>query len=116
MKPQESAIDTPAPALDKDAIGLEDFLAAQRAGSIVIVDVREASEFAAGHIPGALNVPLSAFDAQQLPVGKPIVLHCRSGARSLKALHMARAAGRQDIAHYAGGILGWQAAGGPIVR
>ena len=87
-------------------------------GSIVLVDVREPNEFGDGHVPGAILNPLQTFDASALPperAGKRIVLSCRSGKRSLVALERARAAGRTDIkAHYAGGMLDWNAAGEPV--
>ena len=85
-------------------------------GSLVVVDVREANEFEAGHIPGALLNPLSVFDPAQLPFssGKRIVLSCRSGKRSLTAAGLANAAGLAIDAHYAGGMLDWVAQGGPV--
>ena len=87
-------------------------------GSIALVDVREPNEWADGHIPGAVLNPLQSFDPAALPPlqeGRRIVLHCRSGKRSLVALDRAHAAGRTDIkAHYAGGMLDWNGAGEPI--
>ena len=87
-------------------------------GTIDLVDVREPNEWADGHIPGATLNPLQSFDVDALPAkqdGKRIVLHCRSGKRSLVAMDRAHAAGRTDItAHYAGGMLDWNAAGEPI--
>ena len=91
--------------------GLED-------GSIVLVDVREPHEYSDGHIPGAKLNPLQSFDVGVLPSareGQRVVLSCRSGKRSLLALRQAQAAGRMDIrAHYAGGMLDWNAAGEPV--
>ena len=88
-------------------------------GSIALVDVREANEWAAGHIPGARFNPLSAFNAAALPEAKPgqrIVLHCRSGKRSVTALGLAQAAGRDDVrAHFTGGMLEWQGAGEKVL-
>ena len=85
-------------------------------GQLIIVDVREAHEFEAGHIPGALLNPLSVFDPSALPVnaGKRVVLSCRSGKRSLTAASLAHAAGLSIDAHYAGGMLDWVAQGGPV--
>ena len=87
-------------------------------GTIELVDVREPNEWADGHIPGAVLNPLQSFDTDALPAqqeGKRIVLHCRSGKRSLVALDRAHAAGRTDIkAHYPGGMLDWNAAGEPV--
>ncbi|MBU6207986.1 MAG: rhodanese-like domain-containing protein, partial [Alphaproteobacteria bacterium] len=50
-------------------------------GSVQIVDVREAHEFAAGHIPDAINLPLSQFRPSQLPEarGRTLVLNCLGG-------------------------------------
>ena len=85
-------------------------------GLLLVVDVREAQEFSAGHIPGAASAPLSTFDPAALPrpQGQQIVLSCQGGARSLKALGAAAAAGRSDIhAHFGGGFAAWRAAGEP---
>jgi rhodanese-related sulfurtransferase len=79
-------------------------------GSILLVDVREANEWAAGRIPGAIFNPLSAFDPRALPkeAGKRVVLHCRSGKRSVTALGLAQNGGRPDVkAHFGGGMLEW---------
>ena len=86
-------------------------------GSILLVDVREPNEYAAGHIPGAILNPLQRFNPAALPqeAGKRVVLSCRSGVRSLKALELAQASGRKDVrAHYSDGMQGWQAAGEPV--
>ena len=86
-------------------------------GMILLVDVREPNEFAAGHIPGAALNPLKSFDPKALPnvPGKRVVLSCRSGRRSLDALALAKRAGRSDVcAHYAGGFEEWSKAGEPV--
>jgi rhodanese-related sulfurtransferase len=86
-------------------------------GSILLVDVREPNEYAAGRIPGATLNPLQKFDPQALPKapGKRVVLSCRSGRRSLTALELARKAGRSDVrAHYPGGFQEWANAGEPV--
>jgi rhodanese-related sulfurtransferase len=83
-------------------------------GSIVLVDVREPHEFAAGHIPGAVLNPLSAFDPSALPTSKRIVFSCAAGVRSLRAIEFAQAAGRDIREHYKGGFKDWAAAGEPI--
>ena len=92
-------------------ISHEDLAAAIKARSCHIVDVREPNEYAGGNVPGAINQPLSSFNPQQLPSGKPVILVCKSGARSASALSKARVAGREDVRHYAGGIMGWQGRG-----
>ena len=93
----------------------EEFVALQRAGDSAIVDVREPHEFVNGHIPRAINLPLSGFDPADLPTGKPIVLVCQAGSRSAKALQSAAAAGVKNIRHYKPGTGGWRARGEPIV-
>jgi len=88
-------------------------------GSIALIDVREANEWAEGHIPGARFNPLSAFDPAALPrlPGKRVVVYCRSGRRTLNALALAQAAGREDVrAHFGGSMLAWLAAGEPVQR
>lgn len=86
-------------------------------GSIILIDIREDNEWAAGHIPGAIHRPLSRLDVAALPAeeGKRVVLYCRSGQRTLKALYLAQMGGRDDVtAHFGGSMLVWAAAGEPI--
>lgn len=101
-------------------IGLDDLKAGLADGSILLVDVREADEFAAGHIAGALFNPLSRFDPSKLPVpaaGQKVVIYCRSGRRSVSAMEQARLAGRTEAnTHFGGGILAWLDAGEPVVE
>jgi len=101
---------TPDPA----DMGLETFAEAVKAGDATVVDVREAHEFAAGHIPGAVNLPLSRFDPRRLPMGRPVVLICQTGVRSRNAVSRAHAAGRADVKHFAGGMSQWRMVGGDV--
>lgn len=82
-------------------------------GRALVIDVREANEFAAGHIPGAINLPLSDFRASQLPGsgGKLVVLNCAAGRRSAMALDKCAAASAEVDTHLAGGYGAWTAAG-----
>lgn len=83
--------------------------------SIVLIDVREDNEWAAGHIPGAIHNPLSRFDIAALPKDKRVVFYCRSGRRTLKALELAQTGGRPDVkAHFGGSMIVWTAAGEPL--
>jgi rhodanese-related sulfurtransferase len=97
-----------------DFASLKQGLAAQK---LVLVDVREADEFAAGHVPGAINLPLSRLKVGDVP--KPaterVVVMCRSGNRSARAVAALAAAGRDDVIDYAGSYLDWTAKGGPVV-
>ncbi|MBI1867547.1 MAG: rhodanese-like domain-containing protein [Methylocystis sp.] len=103
-----------------DDISLEELKTGLADGSILLVDVREAEEYAAGHIAGALFNPLSRFDPTKLPAGAPgkkIVIYCRSGRRSVTAMEQARLAGRADAdTHFGGGMLAWLAAGEKVVQ
>lgn len=96
---------------DADTIGHEDFVQAIGDGQVTVVDVREPNEYAAGHIAEALNMPMSQFDARRLPDGKPLVFICQAGGRSRNALNQARANGREEARHYAGGMNGWRSRG-----
>ena len=101
-------------APDPAEVSLDALAEAVGAGQTAIVDVREPHEFAAGHIPGAVNLPLSRFDAGELPKGKPVVLICQAGGRSRNALNQAHGAGRTDVKHFAGGMSQWRAQGGAV--
>ncbi len=105
-----------APGPDPRAIDHEEFEQAVKAGECVVVDVREPHEFASAHIPRSLNMPMSSFDPQRLPSEKPVVLICHSGRRSDSALSQAHAIGREDVRHYAGGIVGWRSRNGALAR
>jgi rhodanese-related sulfurtransferase len=82
--------------------------------SIVLVDVREPHEFAAGHIPGSVSLPLSRFDVSEIPEGKRVVFSCAAGVRSVRAAEFAQASGRDIREHYKGGFKDWLAAGEPV--
>ena len=78
----------------------------------VIVDVREVDEFKSGHIPKAVNVPLSALTAKTKELekykNKPVVLCCRSGQRSGQAAVQLRKQGFTSVHNLSGGLLAWQ--------
>lgn len=79
----------------------------------LMVDVREANEFRAGHIPGAVNMPLSEFRAHytKLPKHQEVVLVCRSDNRSGMAQQFLRAQGFSMTRNLIDGMLGWS---GPV--
>jgi adenylyltransferase/sulfurtransferase len=96
-----------------DVRSLSALLAARERGEqdFVLVDVREAYERAIAIIPGAIHVPLARLESGEgladLPPGRRVILHCRSGARSARALAVLRSSGRPDAVHVAGGVLAW---------
>lgn len=86
------------------------------AGQALVVDVREPDEFAAGHIPGAVNHPLSTFQPAALPEPgeRLLVLNCLGGKRSGMALDACAKAGAAIDTHLAGGFSAWAQAGLPV--
>ncbi len=86
------------------------------AGRALLIDVREAGEFATGHIAGAVNMPLSSFSPRNIPdpEGRTVVLQCAGGRRSGQALDQCARARSAIDTHLAGGIAAWRNAGFPV--
>ena len=59
-------------------IAVEDLRAQHNRGDVTVIDVRDAASFAAGHIPGALNMPFASIQGMtdSIPKGKPVVTYC----------------------------------------
>jgi rhodanese-related sulfurtransferase len=87
-------------------------------GQALVIDVREPEEFAAEHIAGAVNLPLSSFDPARLPAadGKTVILQCAGGKRSGMALDRCAEAQAAIDTHLAGGLGAWKSAGLPVER
>jgi sulfur dioxygenase len=85
---------------------------AENAGRVQVIDVREPEEFdgALGHIQGAKLIPLGNLvkNAAAISKDKPVVVVCRSGARSAQATVLLRNAGYAKVANLAGGMLRWR--------
>jgi rhodanese-related sulfurtransferase len=78
---------------------------------LVLVDVRSAEEFNAGHLDGAINIPADELAARigELPSGVPIVTVCNfGGARSCGAAEQLRTLGYGSALPLRGGVRGWQ--------
>ena len=84
------------------------------AGLALLIDVREDDEWAAGHAPAAVHVPLGRLPQTQLPADLPVLAICRSGNRSAAAATLLLARG-VDARNVTGGMQAWQAAGLPII-
>jgi adenylyltransferase/sulfurtransferase len=84
----------------------------------LLVDVREDVEFAAGHLPGALHIPLGQLPERlaEIAPGSDPVFICRSGGRSMAACQMALRANIRSPANLEGGMLAWAATIDPAVR
>jgi hydroxyacylglutathione hydrolase len=91
-------------------------LEAHRAAGAEVLDVRNSSEYEAGHLAGARNLPLGrlAERMDEIPRDRPLVVHCQSGARAGVAMGVLRANGFHDVAHLQGDFAGWKAAGRPV--
>ncbi|MBK8914171.1 MAG: MBL fold metallo-hydrolase [Phycisphaerales bacterium] len=87
------------------------------AGRVNYLDVRRAAEFVAGHAPGAQNIAhiRLAGRLDEVPRDKPLVVGCRSGARSARAAALLQREGL-TVMNLAGGIMAWERARAPIVR
>ncbi|WP_410562579.1 rhodanese-like domain-containing protein [Amycolatopsis sp. cmx-4-61] len=86
---------------------------------LVLLDVREDDEWAAGHAPGAVHIPMGELPARvgelaDLPDDQPIHVICRSGGRSARAAAWLNQSG-WDAVNVAGGMGAWQREGRPMV-
>lgn len=84
-----------------------------------LVDVREPDEHARERIPGARNLPLSRLEEAELAVhqGRPVLFHCRSGARTQgNAARLAAKAGACEAYVVEGGLQAWKQAGLPVAE
>eukprot|EP01032_Pedospumella_encystans_P014904 gene14904-17098_t len=85
----------------------------------VLIDVREADEFAAGHLPGAVLVPrgLLEFKLSGTPaVSGRVVLYCKTSGRAALAAQTMQAMGYLNVSSIAGGFDAWAAAGKTLVK
>jgi rhodanese-related sulfurtransferase len=86
----------------------------------VVVDVCESEEFAAGHVGGAKHIPLNQLEARLPMVVKnktlPLILVCQTGARSGRALGIAKKLGYDKAQSLGGGLVAWKRANLPIEK
>ena len=77
-----------------------------------LLDVREPQEFAAGHVPGARNLPQAelATRLSEVPRDRPVYLICQGGFRSLRAAQFLSQMGFKDVASVSGGMEAWRVA------
>ena len=87
--------------------------ALQGRDDVVILDVREQSEYDAGHIAGVKLIPINsvANRLNEIPKDKPVIVTCRSGNRSGQVTELLRQQGYTNVHNMTGGIVAWQAAG-----
>jgi hydroxyacylglutathione hydrolase len=86
------------------------------AGQGALLDVRSRAEWAAGHLPGAVNLPLGELEQRldEVPRGRPLIVQCQTGARAAIAVSLLKARGLEEVVLYTGGFAEWSAAGQPV--
>jgi rhodanese-related sulfurtransferase len=97
-----------------EAVALQELLQRMQMDGTIVLDVRPEDEFAQGHLPGAVNIPLQTLESRlaALPPGKDIVAYCRGQycVLSAAAVTALRAQGR-EARRFEAGFTGWQQAG-----
>ena len=87
---------------------------------VVVLDVRTATEFAAGHVPGARNISHDELPKRLEELAavkdKPVVIYCRSGRRTQIAADALHAAGFTKLLHLEGDWLAWEAQKRPVEK
>lgn len=100
-----------------EEVGREELLTRAKAGEVVVLDVRPAAEYAAGHIPGALSIPVEelADRIAELPADADVVAYCRGVYCVLAhdAVRLLSARGRRAV-RLADGMLEWRLANLPV--
>lgn len=92
----------------------------QKDASMIILDVRTPEEYAAGHVPGAINIPYTHLPARvaELPdaADKDIVLYCATGVRTERAAERMREHGYSRLLHLDGDMKAWEEKSRPKVK
>ena len=115
-----AAADKPAAAAIQhvDAAGGEKLLGEKK--GTVVLDIRTAKEFAAGHIAAARNLDFNAADFEkqlaELDRTKTYLVHCASGGRSGRSLEAFKKLKFESVYHLDGGFNAWQRAGKPVEK
>jgi rhodanese-related sulfurtransferase len=100
-------------------IELDEFEKKMASEKYLLVDVRTAEEFAEEHIKGAINIDYLAenfsIEIQELELESPVLLYCRSGNRSSKAMKIMNELGFKEVYNLEGGIKGWISENNPVI-
>ena len=104
-------------------IGMEEYRTlVDNPGSALIIDVREPDEYAAGHVPGSINIPRGQIESQiwnhvdKTDLNKPIVLQCQAGRRASLAAQSLGAIGFTQTKAVVMNLDDWQRAGHPFTK
>jgi hydroxyacylglutathione hydrolase len=90
----------------------------QQRDEVAVLDVRGQAEWEVGRLPGVGNIPLGYLldRIEDVPAGRPLVLQCGGGSRSLIAASLLESRGIGDVINLTGGITAWEKAGLPVER
>ena len=107
-------------------IGMEEYRkVVENPGSALIIDVREPQEYAAGHVPGAINIPRGVIDSQiwnhvgsgeKADLERPIVLQCQAGRRATLAAQTLGELGFTQTSAVIMNLDDWKQSGNPFVK
>lgn len=113
------------PMLNRGASGVTNLSAAEAVlmlnrGKPLILDVRDATEFATGHIQGAKNIPLAELANRLKEIekfkDKPVLVHCQRGMRAKSAIKILKAQQFSQLNNLQGGLDAWVEAKLPLVK
>ena len=97
-----------------DHVDVREAARAVEAGEVLLLDVREDEEWAAGHAAAAVHVPMSVLRQDTVPRDGRVLVLCRVGGRSAAVGQALEQLG-YDVGNVTGGMLAWSAAGLPVV-
>lgn len=110
-----------------EVLAVEEVEALRQQPDVQLIDVREPTEWAKGHIPGAVHVPrgllefkadpsLEAYWDSAIDPAKRLITYCASGGRSALAAKTLKDMGYPRVGHLQGGFTAWSDAGKPVAR
>jgi len=108
---------TPLPPFDVPAVAAGDLAAQLKSGKHpFLLDLRDAQEFNAYHLKGAVNIPLDELERrlQEIPKAREIVIACHAGQQSIVGARLLHHLGIDGLRRLDGGILAWQQKGLPL--
>lgn len=94
------------------ALKVEPFVELLDSADPLVIDVREPAEYAEGHVPGAINIPLRTLgeNVDLIPLDRPVVVYCASGHRAGIATTALQTMGYSNVRSFAPSWKGWMAA------
>ena len=103
-----------------DSVGTLEATRLMNQPGALVLDVREPAEFAAGHLPHARHIPLGQLAGRVEEIAKfkdkPVIVTCRSGARSGSACRTLKKAGFSKVYNLKGGVPAWEQASLPVEK